>query len=48
MMLALELATGLGDEEAANYLNRAIGHDNTRGELWDTQNEQKSKQQIAA
>ena len=48
LMLALELATGLGDEEAANYLNRAIGHDNTRGELWDTQNEQKSKQQIAA
>ena len=48
LVLALELATSLGDEETANYLNRAIGHDRTEGELWNTQNEQESKQQIAA
>lgn len=48
LVLALELTTLVGDADAQEYLNRSIGHDRTEGEVWDTQEQQTSKERIAA
>ncbi|HKX84967.1 MAG TPA: hypothetical protein VJL58_12150 [Pyrinomonadaceae bacterium] len=47
-VLALELATYLEDDEAQQYLNRAIGHDRTEGESWEQRKQQKPTERIAA
>jgi hypothetical protein len=51
IVLALELAGVVGDEEAEKYLERLIGHNNaaeTRGEVWKTQKQASPKEQMAA
>jgi hypothetical protein len=48
VVLALELAGIVGDAEAEKYLNRLIGHEEARGDVWNSQDQKISKEQIAA
>ena len=48
VVLAFELAGVVGDVEAEKYLSRLIGHDEARGEVWKSQDQQVSKERIAA